>query len=999
MGTPNGGREKQLEEQLRQKSAELEERGRLLYKTKAAIEGLQQELAKAHSEEEKFKEQARTAFQEQAERVAELEENVEKLEEELASKDGEIVKRGTETTKQQADISRFEREIADVNDDLGSKVKIIEKMTDQMQNLEHALQKEREAHHQTQEMLLQKQNELSTECTEHTQGVGRPDSVCGGGVLAQDVESLKQDLSALEKLKADELAVLASAKQGELSQALAAKDREMAVMTNTKDKEALSAAGAKDREIGELTKKHDREIGELTKQHDRAIADRDRQIAVMLLPGQTAGHRVVGLGPTRNAGEGWEECEESSAAPVGAAVFDEEAVLSQEKEAEHRERDKQEMIVTHEYKVRELETLMEQTKKSWELKEMGWEKDVKALQREFAQDTDASTKDWEHRLHDKVTDFERTKKEMQAVAARHEQEIASLKNTVEQKDVIIQDFVSATKDLEEEKQCVEDARATVESEKQQVEAALNAQKVQLEMQVPANNGPSHAGGMDVQMPANSGPRHAGGMDVQVPANSGPSHAGGMDVQVQKLEGQTVLMEVEKGSILEEKRKLQEQDQEKDKMLAARQASIQVMESEKRTLEESIEMLRRDHTSSLEARAEDHRVQLERMLSGQAATVKELCEKQELWHKDMMEQQTTQHMTKIEELRLQHARDLESHLSEHALQLDEEKSRHAYKEQQTEARHREELSILDMRASEMHSHQMMTVEEASSRRSEEMMRLQEQHKDETRELKAAHAKHVEEMAYKHKKDLARQKAELKKELEGEKGNHLVGVPRCVVDAMVVLQWAALSATERAAAQSHKGFVNEVDGKMMSLTQRVEGMAIKELKLMEKLSTMSTEDVDGRSASHVQPPWGGEKVTNAREQADTEFKRRCGLEKALSEAATMFKKELWLKSEQLSHMQTEMQQLRDWHLRSMDNMMRSELRHLQNSREDYQRQMLHNEEVRNGILSRIHRQLESSSSERGAPSLTSGMPEHSPSGAGFSTGGLRGTARLLPVKAVL
>ncbi|KAK3267282.1 hypothetical protein CYMTET_24148 [Cymbomonas tetramitiformis] len=859
MGTPNGGREKQLEEQLRQKSAELEERGRLLYKTKAAIEGLQQELAKAHSEEEKFKEQARTAFQEQAERVAELEENVEKLEEELASKDGEIVKRGTETTKQQADISRFEREIADVNDDLGSKVKIIEKMTDQMQNLEHALQKEREAHHQTQEMLLQKQNELSTECTEHT----------------QDVESLKQDLSALEKLKADELAVLASAKQGELSQALAAKDREMAVMTNTKDKEALSAAGAKDREIGELTKKHDREIGELTKQHDRAIADRDRQIAVM------------------------------------------------EKEAEHRERDKQEMIVTHEYKVRELETLMEQTKKSWELKEMGWEKDVKALQREFAQDTDASTKDWEHRLHDKVTDFERTKKEMQAVAARHEQEIASLKNTVEQKDVIIQDFVSATKDLEEEKQCVEDARATVESEKQQVEAALNAQKVQLEM------------------------------------------------QVQKLEGQTVLMEVEKGSILEEKRKLQEQDQEKDKMLAARQASIQVMESEKRTLEESIEMLRRDHTSSLEARAEDHRVQLERMLSGQAATVKELCEKQELWHKDMMEQQTTQHMTKIEELRLQHARDLESHLSEHALQLDEEKSRHAYKEQQTEARHREELSILDMRASEMHSHQMMTVEEASSRRSEEMMRLQEQHKDETRELKAAHAKHVEEMAYKHKKDLARQKAELKKELEGEKGNHL----------------AALSATERAAAQSHKGFVNEVDGKMMSLTQRVEGMAIKELKLMEKLSTMSTE------------------VTNAREQADTEFKRRCGLEKALSEAATMFKKELWLKSEQLSHMQTEMQQLRDWHLRSMDNMrprspgtqleaatapspaMRSELRHLQNSREDYQRQMLHNEEVRNGILSRIHRQLESSSSERGAPSLTSGMPEHSPSGAGFSTGGMR------------
>lgn len=48
-------------------AAELEERGRLLYKTKAAIEGLQAELSKARENEQHFKEQARVAFTEQGE--------------------------------------------------------------------------------------------------------------------------------------------------------------------------------------------------------------------------------------------------------------------------------------------------------------------------------------------------------------------------------------------------------------------------------------------------------------------------------------------------------------------------------------------------------------------------------------------------------------------------------------------------------------------------------------------------------------------------------------------------------------------------------------------------------------------------------------------------------------------------------------------------------------------------------------------------------------------
>jgi hypothetical protein len=48
-------------------AVELEERARLLYKTKAAIEGLQSELNKARENEEQFKEQARVAFEEQGE--------------------------------------------------------------------------------------------------------------------------------------------------------------------------------------------------------------------------------------------------------------------------------------------------------------------------------------------------------------------------------------------------------------------------------------------------------------------------------------------------------------------------------------------------------------------------------------------------------------------------------------------------------------------------------------------------------------------------------------------------------------------------------------------------------------------------------------------------------------------------------------------------------------------------------------------------------------------
>jgi len=61
-GTP---RERELEHQVRVKGVELEERGRLLYKTKAAIEGLQHGLAKTHDEEARFKAEARNAFEEQ----------------------------------------------------------------------------------------------------------------------------------------------------------------------------------------------------------------------------------------------------------------------------------------------------------------------------------------------------------------------------------------------------------------------------------------------------------------------------------------------------------------------------------------------------------------------------------------------------------------------------------------------------------------------------------------------------------------------------------------------------------------------------------------------------------------------------------------------------------------------------------------------------------------------------------------------------------------------
>lgn len=57
-----------------------------------------------------------------------------------------------------------------------------------------------------------------------------------------------------------------------------------------------------------------------------------------------------------------------------------------------------------------------------------------------------------------------------------------------------------------------------------------------------------------------------------------------------------------------------------------------------------------------------------------------------------------------------------------------------------------------------------------------------------------------------------------------------------------------------------------------------------------------------------------VTQARDQSDAEFKKRCSLERALQEAAAVFKKELWMKQEEMSRVQGELQGFKDWHARA-------------------------------------------------------------------------------------
>eukprot|EP01024_Parvocaulis_polyphysoides_P050834 TRINITY_DN49637_c0_g1_i1.p2 TRINITY_DN49637_c0_g1~~TRINITY_DN49637_c0_g1_i1.p2 ORF type:complete len:131 (+),score=21.56 TRINITY_DN49637_c0_g1_i1:23-394(+) len=77
-------RETQLEAQLQKKEQELEERGKLLMKTKVAITQLQQELANSRqieedirAEAERIEDECRQEIEQQQQRVSELEQDLE----------------------------------------------------------------------------------------------------------------------------------------------------------------------------------------------------------------------------------------------------------------------------------------------------------------------------------------------------------------------------------------------------------------------------------------------------------------------------------------------------------------------------------------------------------------------------------------------------------------------------------------------------------------------------------------------------------------------------------------------------------------------------------------------------------------------------------------------------------------------------------------------------------------------------------------------------------
>ncbi|KAK9839482.1 hypothetical protein WJX81_004921 [Elliptochloris bilobata] len=82
-------KEWELQALLRQRDSELEERGKLLYKTKVAIEQLQQELAATKHEVEVVKGEARQAYEQQAARAAAAQDRARATEAELAARSAE----------------------------------------------------------------------------------------------------------------------------------------------------------------------------------------------------------------------------------------------------------------------------------------------------------------------------------------------------------------------------------------------------------------------------------------------------------------------------------------------------------------------------------------------------------------------------------------------------------------------------------------------------------------------------------------------------------------------------------------------------------------------------------------------------------------------------------------------------------------------------------------------------------------------------------------------
>lgn len=106
-----GDRTRELEYQLKQKDVELEDRGRLLFKTKNAIEALQQELGRAREEERHTRETVQRAYDEQASKLGQLESQLQNCEFDLAQKNKQVLDMQRSNSALESRISQLLAEI------------------------------------------------------------------------------------------------------------------------------------------------------------------------------------------------------------------------------------------------------------------------------------------------------------------------------------------------------------------------------------------------------------------------------------------------------------------------------------------------------------------------------------------------------------------------------------------------------------------------------------------------------------------------------------------------------------------------------------------------------------------------------------------------------------------------------------------------------------------------------------------------------------------------
>ncbi|DBA84102.1 hypothetical protein WJX77_003908 [Trebouxia sp. C0004] len=118
--------EKELLALLRQRDVDLEERGRLLLKTKVAIEQLQQELSASRKEEEVFKDEARKAYEEQLGQARAIQAQLQLCEEELEARTQDLTRYAADNRNLQLHSAELEAELDSVREEANSRISQLE---------------------------------------------------------------------------------------------------------------------------------------------------------------------------------------------------------------------------------------------------------------------------------------------------------------------------------------------------------------------------------------------------------------------------------------------------------------------------------------------------------------------------------------------------------------------------------------------------------------------------------------------------------------------------------------------------------------------------------------------------------------------------------------------------------------------------------------------------------------------------------------------------------